>query len=153
MSSPGGCPAVQRAPNMARMALRETEVATPFEHALADEILAEVARQRLTSKSVQDTAGVKPRAWTNYLTARVRHIPMPVVVDICDALGVRASDMLRRAEDRVAAVDPITARLEAMLSPAARAVVEQERERLERERAARDAEDPPDAARGGRRSA
>ena len=73
-----------------------------FEHALADEILAEVARQRRTSKSVQDESGVRARAWSNYLTTRNRHLPMPAVVAICDALGVKPSEMLRRAEDRVA---------------------------------------------------
>jgi hypothetical protein len=89
---------------MARMGPLPDEAGRLYEHALADEILAEVGRQRLTARSVQLAAGVKPRAWSNYLTARTSHIPTPVVVAICAALKVRPSEMSRRAEDRAASL-------------------------------------------------
>jgi hypothetical protein len=76
-----------------------------YEHALADEILAEVARQRLTSRRVQELSGVKARSWANYLTTRNRHMPVSVVESICRALKVKPSEMHRRAEERAAHLD------------------------------------------------
>lgn len=129
----GGC-----VPTMARMAPSGDESISRFEHALADEILAEVARQRLTARSVQTEARVKPRAWSNYLTARVRHIPMTVVADICAALNVRTSEMLRRAEVRAAELDSHEAAAERALGQLAPDLAERVR-RVDREQ--RDAQE------------
>lgn len=95
----------RRVRTFAHMDTDRDDPITLEEHALADEILAEVARQRVTSKSVQQASGVKPRAWSNYLTTRNRHMPMKAVVDICAALKVPTSEMLRRAEVRAVALE------------------------------------------------
>src|SRR5690349_1881109 len=57
-------------------------VSSPFERAIADELLAEIARQRLLHREVQELAGVKSRAWSNYFIQRSRHIPMPVLESV-----------------------------------------------------------------------
>lgn len=133
---------------MARMAQRNDEAASLFEHALADEILAEVGRQRLTARSVQDASGVKARAWSNYLTARTRHIPMTVVADICTALGIKTSEMMVRAESRAAQLDPVAIELESGLSASSRRALEKGRASV------RDVADPPRrTSRRARRSA
>jgi hypothetical protein len=115
-----------------------------YEHALADEILAEVARQRLTSRRVQELSGVKARSWANYLTTRNRHMPVSVVEFICRALKVKPSEMHRRAEERAAHLesqpDPEAVAADALsqLSPEAQAEIAKVSKNLRPKR-----EDPP----------
>jgi hypothetical protein len=91
--------------------------------AFADEVLAEMGRQRLPRKEMERRAGITSSTWGNYVTGASR-IPLGAM-----------------------------AQLEAMLSPAARQVVEEERARLRAERGGGAAGDPPEVMRKGRRSA
>ena len=69
-----------------------------LEAALADEILAEVARQRYTASQMQAMTGIKSRSWQNYVVNRSRPIPIKAVTSIARALGLPASELMRRAE-------------------------------------------------------
>ncbi len=79
-------------------------VDTYIEEALADEILAEVARQRLTRVQAQALSGVKPWVWRRYLIRRDRSMPFATFAVLCDALGVSMSDMAARIEGRRAQI-------------------------------------------------
>lgn len=72
-----------------------------LEAALADEILAEVARQRYSATQMQAMTGIKSRSWQNYVVNRSRPIPIKAVTAIARALGLPASELMRRAERRV----------------------------------------------------
>lgn len=73
---------------------------TTLEHALAGEVLAEVARQQVTAREMQRRTGIKPRTWENYFVNRSTRIPLRVVWEIGDVLGVPGSELMRRAEAR-----------------------------------------------------
>ena len=100
------------------------------QHALATEIRSEAAAQRITAKQLQQAAGISASAWANYFTRCTRDVPMSVVVAVAEALGMTASELLRRAEARVATVDPVAHELEAGLSPGGRRALEQARREL-----------------------
>jgi transcriptional regulator with XRE-family HTH domain len=126
--------------------------------AFADEVLAEMGRQRLPRKEMERRAGITSSTWGNYVTGASR-IPLGAIFAISEALGVLPEEMMRRARLRADGLDPeaqpgsTMAQLEAMLSPAARQVVEEERARLRAERGGGAAGDPPEVMRKGRRSA
>lgn len=92
------------------------------QHALAAEIRAEAAAQRLTAKQLQRQVGVSSSAWSNYFVSCSRDVPIGVVIDVAHALGMQASELLRRAEGREG-VDPIEAELIAGMSPRNQRVV------------------------------
>jgi hypothetical protein len=71
-----------------------------MEDAIADEILAEVARSRVTAKAVQEATGISPGSWQNYFVQRTRHIPMPAFLSVCAVMRVLPEDMMRRARER-----------------------------------------------------
>jgi transcriptional regulator with XRE-family HTH domain len=70
--------------------------------AFADEVRAELARQDLSQKAAAAAVGISTTAWQNYFKSRTRDIPMAVVQALADFLGVPASELLRRAEQRMA---------------------------------------------------
>lgn len=114
---------------------------TRLEAAVAGEVLAEVKRQRYTYKEIQERADVKPRVWAYYFTAGDRSIPFPVLAAVCDVLGVKPSEMVARAEAQIEKDDPITAQLEARLSPQGRDAVERGRRAVREQEAG--TVDPP----------
>lgn len=86
-----------------------------LETALADEVLAEVARQRVSAKEMQARTGIKPRTWENYLVNRSSRIPVSAIYAMADALGVAGSELMRRAEERAAGMETHEDRAEAAL--------------------------------------
>jgi hypothetical protein len=103
---------------------------TTEQQALAAEIRAEAAAQRITAKDMQRATGVSSSAWSNYFVACVRDVPIGVVIAVAEALGMTGSELLHRAEARAGqspSTDPVDAELEAGLSPAARRAVERAR--------------------------
>lgn len=87
-----------------------------LEQALADEIVAEVARQRYTATEMQRRTGIKSRTWQNYMVQRTRPIPLTVVYDVAAVLGLTGSELMARAEARVAGGDVHARRAEQLLS-------------------------------------
>ena len=96
---------------------------TQLERAVAGEVLAEIKRQRYTYKEIQASSGIKARAFSYYFTAGERSIPLHVLDAVCAVLKVPTAEMIARGAAQVADRDE----LEAGLSDADRAVVEQER--------------------------
>jgi DNA-binding Xre family transcriptional regulator len=126
-----------------------------LQYALAAEIRAEMASRspRLTATEMMRRTGIKHASWRNWFVTAKTAVPLPELDAVCDALGIAPSEMMRRAEVRRASMST-TDRLEAMLSPEALAMVREEQARLDHERAGEgDAEDPPSASQGRRRSA
>lgn len=78
---------------------------TTLEAALADEILAEVARQRLTATEMQRRTGIKSRSWQNWLRNRSRPLPLTAAETIAEVLGMPLSELVKRAEHRVEHLD------------------------------------------------
>ena len=100
------------------------------QHALAAEIRAEMAAQRITATEMQQRTGIKHASWRNWLVTAVRPVPYPELEAVCDVLGVNLSEMLRRAEVRAVARSPLdagTAQLEAMLTDRTRRDVDEAR--------------------------
>jgi hypothetical protein len=101
------------------------------QHALAAEIRAEAAAQRITAKQLQKTVNVSSSAWANYFNTCTRDVPMGVVVSVAEALGMTGSELLQRAEARASLDSPsvsrATAELEAGLSRSGRRALEQAR--------------------------
>lgn len=106
---------------------------TPFERAVASEILAEIARQRLMHKEVQAESGVKQRAYSYYFIEQVRHIPTPALEAVSAVLGLRASEVMRRAEDRMASM-PVEDDALTPSRPENRAAIEEGQKGLAEER-------------------
>jgi len=100
------------------------------QHALAAEIRAESAAQRISAKDMQKAIGVSSSAWSNYFVACTRDVPMGVVVAVAEALGMTGSELLRRAEGRAAHIDPVARELEDGLSASGRRALEQARREL-----------------------
>jgi len=93
------------------------------QHALAAEIRAEVAAQRITAKDMQRAVGVSSSAWSNWFITCTRDVPMGVVVDVAATLGMTGSELLRRAESRAETMEPVD-ELEAGLSRSGRRALE-----------------------------
>lgn len=67
--------------------------------ALADEIRAEAAAQRIGIADLAARAGIsKPSAY-RYLAGE-RDLPVPVLLDFARVLGVTAADLFDRAQER-----------------------------------------------------
>lgn len=75
----------------------------PYESALADEILAEAKRKRLSHKYLQSVTETPQRTWGNYFVQKRNAIPSRLVFQIAQVLGVSASELIRRAEASVGA--------------------------------------------------
>lgn len=72
-----------------------------LQSALAAEIRAEMAAQRISATDMQQRTGIKHASWRNWFVTAVRPAPVPEVDKVCAVLGVRASELLRRAEARI----------------------------------------------------
>lgn len=105
------------------------------QHALAAEIRAEAAAQRLTAKQLQRQVGVSSSAWSNYFVSCSRDVPIGVIMDVAHALGMQASELLRRAEAREAQpLDPPRIDVDKILRDSPHlAAVREEGQRLMRE--------------------
>lgn len=115
-----------------------------IEQALADEVLAEVARQRWTHKQMQERAGIPSRTWGAYFVQRDRSIPMTAVEKVAHALGMSGSELMRRAETRIEEGESHEAAADRAMSNLPPEVVA-EIIRIARE--VRDEQDPPGAER------
>jgi hypothetical protein len=123
------------------------------QRALAAEVRAEMGKQQVKAAAIQRALHISSTAWGTYFVQCTRDVPLSVINGVAEHLGLTGGELMRRADEAIAAM-PMEQRLAAMLSPAARAVVEEEQARLDRERAGEgDAEDPPNASQGRRRSA
>jgi hypothetical protein len=69
--------------------------------ALGAEVRALVAASRVTNKQVQKATGISATAWNNYFVQGIRDVPIGVVALVADFFGMTASELLRRAEDRM----------------------------------------------------
>jgi hypothetical protein len=87
-----------------------------LEDAVAAVILDEMDKQRYTQVELQRMSGVKSRTFANYFTARSRSIPTPILAAVAEALGLTGSEILRRAEQRIALIDDTEAELLAGMS-------------------------------------
>jgi hypothetical protein len=118
------------------------------QRALAAEVRAEMGRQKVTAAAIQRALDLSSSAWGTYFVQCTRDIPLSVINGVAEHLGMTGGELMGRADEAIARM-PMEQRLAAMLSPAARAHVE-ELARIERERAAREGktEDPPDASQG-----
>lgn len=118
------------------------------QRALAAEVRAEMGRQNIKAAPIQRALGISSTAWGTYFVQCTRDVPISVVQAVAEYLGLTGSELLRRAEAST------TTKLEAYLSPAARQVAEEQREKHLREhQPGADAEDPPDGRTEGRHSA
>lgn len=98
-----------------------------MQHALGAEVRALVAAAtpRLTAKAVYTAAGISSSAYSNYFVQCTRDVPVAVVADVARVLGIPASELLRRAEERAAeAVDPSEAELLEGMAPHVRRELE-----------------------------
>lgn len=107
--------------------------------AYADEVRAEMARQHITAAALQRAVGggLSSAAYQKYFVRKVRAIPSDVQIAVADVLGVRLSELWRRAEESVARPAlTLTEHVERQLSPEAQAEIRRAREALaERRRA------------------
>lgn len=87
-----------------------------LERALADEVLAEVARQRITATEMQRRTGIKSRTWANYFVNQSSRIPITAVNAVAETLGLRGSELMARAEQRAAQAGTHDAQAERALS-------------------------------------
>lgn len=96
-----------------------------LQDALAAEIRAEMAAQRLSAVEMQRRAGIKHASWRNWFVTATRPVPFPEVEKVCDVLGVAPEEMVRRARVRrdAAEVDASTKELLEGLRPGTRRVV------------------------------
>jgi transcriptional regulator with XRE-family HTH domain len=129
-----------------------------YDSAFADEVLAEIARQRgLTRTEVQERAGITSSTWGNYFRERTTRIPLGVIFAVSEALGVLPEEMMRRARlraDELEGQNPtLDPRLAGMMSPETRAHMEEQVERSRAERGGDVPQDPPGGTTKGRRSA
>lgn len=106
-----------------------------LEEALADEVLAEVKRQRYTHKEMQTLSGVKQRVWGHYFVQRDRDIPFHALRAVCTVLNVKPSEMIRRAERSVsqAPATDLAEHITRQLSPEAQDQVRRARAEKEAE--------------------
>lgn len=102
------------------------------QHALAAEIRAEMAAQQIKAVEMQQRTGIKHASWRNWFVTAVRPVPYPELEAVCDVLGVKLSEMLRRAEARAAHARPAGS-VETGMTPRERAQLDKARERFERE--------------------
>ena len=120
-----------------------------LQYALAAEIHGEMKAQRMTAIEIQRRTGIKQASWTNWFVTVKRPVAVSTVVLVAEALGLSTSELLRRAEVRVAQsprVDPIEAELLEGMSPRAR-------EAHLRNRSKDEPADPPEPATEGNRQA
>lgn len=117
---------------------------TPLEACIAAEVLAIAAAKRLRHNEIQTATGINERTWRRYFVEQSRAVPVAVLMDVGDAMGVPAEQIIAAARVRLSEVDPISAELEAGLSPSGRRALKKAREQLEGDD--RDPQGPPSRA-------
>ena len=92
---------------MGGMALIDKNPATGLNAAVAEELRAERAAQRVKIAAIADQTGISNRTLIRMLHAE-RHISVEALVAIAGTLGLTASDVISAAERRMtrAAADP-----------------------------------------------
>lgn len=100
---------------------------TPLEVCIADEVLAIVAAKHLRHNEIQTATGINERTWRRYFVEHSRAIPAVVLIEVGDAIGVPAEQVIAAARVRLAELeaDPeaIAAHALAQLSPEAQAEI------------------------------
>ena len=91
------------------------------QQALAAEIRAEAAAQRITARDLQRAVRVSSSSWSNYFVACTRDVPLSVVYDVAEELGMPGWELLRRAQVRAAT---LATDLHAQLDPETQALAE-----------------------------
>ncbi len=71
-----------------------------LEAALATQIKVELVERGLDQKTLAERVGIHPVTITKYLKNQ-RSMPVPVLIDIADALGVTPRALMQRAEARL----------------------------------------------------
>jgi hypothetical protein len=122
------------------------------QRALAAEVRAEMGRQKVTAAAIQRALDLSSSAWGTYFVQCTRDVPLSVINGVAEYLGLTGGELMRRADEAIAAM-PMEQRLAAMLTPKAREAVEQGRAEVRRKAGEGDAEDPPANTSGRRRSA
>lgn len=93
---------------------------TPLELCIADEVLAVVAAKHLRHNEIQAATGINERTWRRYFVEQSRVIPAAVLIQVGDAIGVPAEQIIGAARVRLAAADPVDMELRAGLTPSGR---------------------------------
>jgi hypothetical protein len=116
-----------------------------YTYAIACVLLDEIDAKGLKVSKVQELSGIKARSWSDYMGGKTRGVPLEKWAAIAGALGLKTSDVMRRAEERLDALDATDAALLLSLSgPAAMMVM---REKRPDARGGGLTSDPPDRAR------
>jgi transcriptional regulator with XRE-family HTH domain len=71
-----------------------------WQSAVADELSAESARNRLSTRDLAGLVGVTPTTMRRYLNGS-RGVPWRVLELMCDTFGVKVADVVARAEERL----------------------------------------------------
>lgn len=104
-----------------------------LQRALASEVRGELARRDppVTAKAAAEAIGISETAWQTYFKKMNRDVPMRVLVDLADFLGVPLWRMIQSAEERAASSwEDVADQALADLPPAARAEVERQAARV-----------------------
>ena len=115
-----------------------------YQQALAAEIRAEMGAQNVKAAPIQRALGISSTAWGTYFVQCTRDVPMSVVAGVAEYLGLKTSELLRRAEVRAGQVDPARDDLESGLSENGRRALEEGRRAVAGEGA--ESVDPPGTA-------
>jgi transcriptional regulator with XRE-family HTH domain len=73
---------------------------SPFEAAVTAEIRAEAAAQRMSWQEIAKRAEMQSSTLSRYLSDQ-RHMSVRVLADVSLALGLKATDLIERAERRL----------------------------------------------------
>ena len=73
------------------------------QRALAAEIRAEMGAQNVKAAPIQRALGISSTAWGTYFVQCTRDVPISVIAGVAEYLGLKTSELLRRAEARAAA--------------------------------------------------
>lgn len=92
-----GCLRFTDGPTLVRMGTPD------LQSAVAGEVLAEAARQRISARQLAAEAGVSHSSWKRWFGDANRNLPLDALHAVADVLGVSASELLRRAEEQMEA--------------------------------------------------
>lgn len=85
-------------------------------YAIACVLLDEIDDKGLKVAKVQERAGISARSWSNYVGGHTEGVPLPQWAKVAEALGLRTSEVVARAEDRLDALDDADVQLLLTLS-------------------------------------
>lgn len=80
-----------------------SEAGLALEQAIASEVRAIAAAQRITHRTIQDRAGMNERTFRRYFIETERRIPLEALASVAAALGVRVSEIVAAAERALSA--------------------------------------------------